>query len=154
MNFQKIIFYAALAIFVFAGFGANAESADAPGTPEFTAPANNATTTVSAEVVVAVAENKNDLLPIPDVLAKKAECMKGNWGREDIAGGPFKNQGECVAHWNHQIRRHIENIINTIRARMQEMVAQVKKQNDEAVSKGYANWGQYMKDQKAHQKGN
>lgn len=96
----------------------------------------------------------DDLLPISNVLAKKAECMKGNWNKEAIAGGPFKNQGECVAHWNHQIHRHVQNIVNAIQTKMQELTIQVKKQNDEAVSKGYANWGQYMKSQKAHQKGN
>lgn len=231
MDFKKIGLGAVLAAFIFAGIGASAENAAVPSAPEFTAPANNAATTVGAEVnfkwsaatsTIGIAEyelqyfkNKvytgnpdysatstaaeqkivfagvgdyylrarakdvdgvygawsntstktfrivvnavgedGDLLPIPNVLAKKAECMKGNWDREDIAGGPFKNQGECVAHWNHQIRRHVQNIVNTIQAKMQALATQVKKQNDEAVSKGYSNWGQYMKAQKANQKGN
>ncbi len=87
-------------------------------------------------------------MPIGDVLAKKAACMKGAWQ----AGG-FKNQGQCVAHYNQMILGHIEKLVKTLVEKMKELQVEVKKQNDIAKEKGFANWGQYKKSLNAN-KGN
>jgi|GEM_PF-5325081 len=87
-------------------------------------------------------------LAIKDVLAKKLECMKGNWNKDGITGGPFKNQGQCVAHYNQMIMGHIQDLINQIVKLHQQLQSEVKKQNDIAKEKGYSNWGQYVKAKK------
>lgn len=98
------------------------------------------------KITVNETDDSGTILPIKDVLKKRAECMKGAWS------GLFKNQGQCVAHYNQQIMAHIQNLIQTMTQKMQELRNRVKKQNEEAISHGYANWGQYIKAQKAKDK--
>lgn len=99
-------------------------------------------------------DDDDTLPPIGDVLARKAKCMKGLWNdaADDNGNQMFKNQGQCVAYYNQQILGHVQNMIKMLVQKMQELKAQVQKQNQAAQDQGYKNWGQYMKAQKA--KGN
>lgn len=92
---------------------------------------------------------------IANVLAKKAACMKSNWATGNQGQtGVFKNQGQCVAYYNQKILGHVENLIKMIKNLQTQLQVEVKKQNDIAISKGYTNWGAYVKSQKQNKTNN